>query len=132
MKMKELNPRIKCADGISLSVQANKYAYCSPRIDEVSKWNHYTLVEVGFITDADDKPLTPPDDWSQYSDGSFPSDVYGYIPTEMVEAFIAAHGGEISLENVKAHPRRGRKPEFKQERSRRWMQRLVRLLGFIC
>lgn len=98
--MKELNPRIKCADGVSLSVQANQYAYCSPRIDEVDEWNHYTLVEVGFITDAEEKPLTPPDDWRQYSDGSFPSDVYGYIPTEMVEAFIEAHGGEFSLENA--------------------------------
>jgi hypothetical protein len=106
MKMKELNPRIKCADGISLSVQANKYAYCSPRIDEVDEWNLYTLVEVGFITDADEKPMTPPDDWRRYSDGSFPSDRYGYIPTGMVEAFIADHGDEIPPVNAEVSDRR--------------------------
>jgi len=96
--MKKLNPRIYCADGASLSVQANQYAYCSPRIDELDEWNHYGLVEVGFITDADEKPLTPPDDWRKYSDGSFPSDVYGYIPTSMVEAFIADHGGIVEAQ----------------------------------
>ena len=57
---------------------------------------HYTLAEVGFITDFENKPLTPPDDWQQYSDGEFPSDVYGYVPTEIVEKFIAIHGGEIT------------------------------------
>jgi hypothetical protein len=103
MKMKELNPRIKCADGISLSIQANKCAYCSPRIDDVDKWNHYALVEVGFITDVDGKPLTPPDEWKRYSGDRFPSNVYGYVPTEMVESFIADHGGEISLENTTSH-----------------------------
>jgi hypothetical protein len=100
LKIKKLNPRIKCADGVSLSVQANQYAYCSPRIDEVDEWNHYSKVEVGFVTDSDDKPLTPPDEWREYSDGSFPSDVYGYVPTGMVEAFIEAHGGAVFLENA--------------------------------
>ena len=99
--MKELNPRIKCVDGVSLSVQANQYVYCSPRVDEIDTWNQYTCVEVGYITDANDTPLTPPDDWREYSDGSFPSDVYGYIPTKMVEAFIETHGGEISLPDAK-------------------------------
>lgn len=94
--MKTLNPRIICADGVSLSVQANEYAYCSPRINGLNKWNEYVSVEVGFITDSNNNPFTPPDEWRQYSDGSFPSDVYGYISTEMVEDFIKSHGGAIS------------------------------------
>lgn len=94
--MKPLNPRIYCADGVSLSVQANQYAYCSPRIDDLPKWQDYLKVEVGFITDADKAPLTPPETWSPYSDGEFPSDVYGYIPVELVESFIESHGGATS------------------------------------
>lgn len=91
--MKELNRRIKCADGVSLSVQANQYAYCSPRIDDLPEWNDYSSVEVGYIYDSEDKPLTPSLDWLEYSDGSFPSDVYGYVPTILVEEFIKSHGG---------------------------------------
>jgi hypothetical protein len=94
--MKTRNPRIICADGVSLSVQANEYAYCSPRINGLDKWSHYIKVEVGFITDSNNIPFTPPDSWRVYSDGSFPSDVYGYIPKEMVEDFIKSHGGAVS------------------------------------
>jgi len=91
VEMLPIKPRIKCVDGVSLSVQADKYKYCSPRTDEGP---HYA-VEVGFIYDADDKPMAPPDTWREYSDGEFPSDVYGYVPAEMVEAFIESHGGQL-------------------------------------
>lgn len=102
--MKELNPRITCADGISLSVQANQYAYCSPRIDEIDHWCFYTAVEVGFIEDKDGNQFTPPDDWEQYGEYGLPSDVYGYIPTQMVEKFINDHGGNILVANSKCPP----------------------------
>jgi hypothetical protein len=91
--MKPLYPRIFLADGISLSVQGSQYAYCSPRIDGIKSVWDYFLVEVGFITDSDERTFTPPDDWRQYSDGPFPSDVYGYVPAWMVEKFIKDHGG---------------------------------------
>lgn len=103
MKIKELNPRIHCADGVSLSVQGNQYAYCSPQIDDVPTWQDYTLVEVGYITDANEKPLAPPDTWREYGEvayGQFPSRVYGYVPTEMVEQFIEDHGGQVSLDKT--------------------------------
>ena len=38
------NKRIKCADGFSMSVQANSGAYCSPRSDNAAS---YDEVEVG-------------------------------------------------------------------------------------
>ena len=91
--MKELNPRIKCTNGISLSVQANQYTYCSPRIDELPTWNDYDLVEVGFITDDNGEEIAPPESWRQYAGDGFPSDVYGYVPTSMVEKFIEDNGG---------------------------------------
>lgn len=97
MKLKELNPRITCVDGTSLSVQANQFVYCSPRIDEVNEWKHYDSVEVGYIRDAEGGSLAPDISWSHYSDGTFPSSVYGYVPVGMVKAFIASHGGEINL-----------------------------------
>lgn len=93
MKITPYNPRITCADGVSLSVQASKFHYCSPRTDEGNHWTDYFNVEVGFITDADGLEFTPPASWSEYADGDFPSKVYGYVPTDMVEAFIEEHGG---------------------------------------
>ena len=93
--MKDLNPRIHLADGASLSVQANQYAYCSPRIDGLPKWQDYRQVEVGFIYSKGEEQMTPPESWKNYSDGSFPSTVYGYVPVSLVEAFIAEHGGAI-------------------------------------
>lgn len=122
MKIKELNPRIYCADGVSLSVQGNQYAYCSPRIDDVPTWQAYTLVEVGYITDANEKSMAPPDTWREYGDGEFPSSVYGYVPTGMVEQFIEDHGGEVSLgdkqdERVTFVDRRNEDYEIKPDRA---------------
>ena len=93
MNITPYNPRITCADGVSLSVQASKFHYCSPRTDDPNHWTDYFDVEVGFIRDADGNAFTPPANWSEYADGAFPSDVYGYVPTEMVKAFIEEHGG---------------------------------------
>lgn len=82
--MKEINPRITCNDDTSLSVQASQYAYCTPRYDV----GPYSEVEVGFIKGTD-----APESFRPYTDGKFPSDVYGYVPIDVVLAFIAEHGG---------------------------------------
>ena len=105
--MNNFRPRVKCADGVSLSVQSHSGAYCDPRNEEFPSWKDYILVEVGFIMDAEDKPFTPPEEWRKYADGDFPNNVYAYVPTEIVEAFIESHGGEIletisDLEVIKA------------------------------
>ena len=87
--MRQLNKRIKCGDGHSLSVQANSSAYCTPR-DDSGTWTHY---EVGFIYDANGNQVSPPDSWKEYADGEFPSDVYGYVPAELIVKFIVEHAG---------------------------------------
>ena len=87
--MKQPNPRIECVDGTTLSVQASQYCYCEPRDDD----GPYVRKEVGFICGADGAPLTPPSSWADFADGEFPSDVYGYVPVEMIEEFIVEHGG---------------------------------------
>ena len=94
--VKAVNPRIVCTDGVSLSVQAGVFLYSTPREDT----GPYIELEVGFIRAAGQNPnngkvFTPPDTWRAYTaDGDeFPTDVYGYIPIELVEEFIEEHGG---------------------------------------
>ena len=85
-----IKPRTICSDGVSLSIQASSTHYCTPR----SEWGPYLAMEVGYIQDANGDPLTPPETWMDYTDGpAFPNDVYGYVPIEMIESFIAEHGG---------------------------------------
>ena len=55
----KVRPRIVCADGISLSVQAGKYLYSTPRLDEM---NHYVCVEVGY------PDIEPPNTWREYAE----------------------------------------------------------------
>lgn len=84
--------RIKCADGFSVSVQAGRTLYCTPREDG-ARW---TSVEVGFPTDR------LPASFAEYADN--PSDplndlnlnsVWGYVPIEMVVDLLNSHGGEV-------------------------------------
>lgn len=78
-KTRPLNPRIVCRDGESFSVQANRFAYCTPRADE----GPYTHVEVGFPT-CDMGP-----EWEEYNDG----DIFAWVPVELVQEVIDEHGG---------------------------------------
>lgn len=84
-------PRVVCADGVSLSVQGHWGAYSRPRDDFAESYSH---VEVGCIEDASGKSMPPPETWREWSGGDFPSSVYGYVPVDVVEAFINAHGGK--------------------------------------
>ena len=79
-----LAKRIVCEDGFSLSVQAMRFAYCSPRTN-MGPWYE---VEVGF-------PSGVPTEILSYAEQpECPTQtVYGYVPIEFVESLIAAHGG---------------------------------------
>jgi len=84
-------PRVECKDGTTLSVQASETHYCSPRENNPG-W--YNTVEVGFPS------IAPPETWEEYFDGDWENgdrtaSVYGYIPVDLVEAFIVEHGGCI-------------------------------------
>lgn len=79
---------VYCNDGVlSMSVQASRLHYSTPRTDE----GPYTHVEVGFPS------VKPPQSWAEYCDGDFetkPCDtVYAYVPLELVAEFIELHGG---------------------------------------
>ena len=77
-------PRIVCADGFSLSVQANKGAYSSPR-NEIGPW---TEAEIGF-------PSARVEEIMPYcEDAENPTDtVYAYVPVPLIEKLIESHGG---------------------------------------
>lgn len=79
-----ITPRIECADGFSLSVQANSGAYCSPR-SNMGPWRE---VEVGF-------PSAPPEYiMERAEDPDTPTEtVYSYVPVYLVEQLIHLHGG---------------------------------------
>ena len=80
---------VQCADGFSVSVQANEGGYCSPR----SNSGPYTEVECGFPSSYDFH-------LSQYAeDPENPTGtVYGWVPAHVVRMCIAAHGGMIEGE----------------------------------
>ena len=83
-----LNQPVVCVDGFRMSVQANRAAYCTPRMDKAS---YYESVEVGFPSEME--PLL-----MQYAEeperptGS----VYAYVPATVVTLIIAKHGGMVS------------------------------------
>ena len=87
--MKKKYDLIKCADGFTMSVQASRGNYCSPRNDS----GPYDSVEVGFPSSFDVY-------LHQYAeDPDKPTDtVYGWVPADTVIMCIDAHGGMVSGE----------------------------------
>ncbi len=83
----ELNEKVVCADGFSMSVQANQFAYCHPRIDGAES---YSEVEVGFPSAKESSLMK----WVESPDR--PTDtVYAYVPSEVVRSVIEKHGGIV-------------------------------------
>lgn len=81
-------PRVHCADGFHMSVQAHYGAYSSPREDHS---HFYDAAEIGFPSAREDRIMP-------YIDGgdSEPTKtVYGYVPFDVIDAVIAAHGGIV-------------------------------------
>lgn len=85
MELKPNYAEVVCADGVTLSVQASRHHYCTPRNDE----GPYTTVEVGFPS------VRPPVSWKPYcEDWKDPTNtVYGCVPVALVAHFVKRHGG---------------------------------------
>ena len=77
-------PRIECADGFTMSVQADEFTYCSPR-DSVGPW---TAVEIGFPSERVEKLM----EWAEDDDKPTET-VYGWVPLEVVAEVVEDHGG---------------------------------------
>ena len=80
--------RIVCVDGFSMSVQASRFNYCEPRIDDAHK---YTEVEVGFPSNYESLLASYAEDKEDYT-----GTVYGYVPAQVVVDVCAKHGGVVS------------------------------------
>lgn len=80
-------PRIICADGFNMSVQAGAALYCSPR-DSDGPW--YS-VEVGFPSGRAEV-LMP---FAEEADRPTKT-VYGWVPLSIVAQVVADHGGFAS------------------------------------
>ena len=81
---------ITCADGFTMSVQANSTAYCDPRSNEAVRYNK---VEIGFPNDVEPMILDYAEDVTRPTET-----VYGYVPVGIVTSVIAKHGGMVEGE----------------------------------
>ena len=81
----QMCPALICNDGYSISVQANRGAYCKPRHDGSDV---YWEFELGFPSEADDlitHRAENPDDPTET--------VYAYVEAEIVNQLLDKHGG---------------------------------------
>ena len=92
-----LHPLVVCADGFTMSVQANGGAYCSPRVENAER---YDAVEIGFPSESEDLIL-------KYMEGGYSEDeeepdptqsVYPFVPVSVVSLVLAKHGGMVGGE----------------------------------
>lgn len=99
--------RFICNDGFSISIQANEYAYCRPRQNNLSSYHKY---ELGFPSDADELIFDYAEDESDLT-----GTVYGYVPHAIVLKLIEKHGGPCKTMNItlaKHKKRKGSKDEI--------------------
>lgn len=84
----QLFPRMACADGFEMSVQAGSTHYCDPRYDGERE---YYAFEVGYPSEADDLLAPYAEDRERLTET-----VYGYVPAEVIDSVIAKHGGLVT------------------------------------
>ena len=85
--MRNFNPRIGCADGFSISVQAFDSSYCIPRQNE----GPHTHMEGGFPS------VEPSQQLAAYAENrdDLCETVYPYVPREVFEREFESHGGIV-------------------------------------
>ena len=82
--MLKRRPRIVCADGFDVSIQASQHHYCTPRVDD----GPYSKVEIGY-------PSEEVPEWMEWAETpESPLDtVYGWVPVEIIDEVLRNHGG---------------------------------------
>lgn len=82
--MNVTRPRVLCTDGFTVSVQAGYGIYSTPNCDA----DAYTHVEIGYPSQKEAALLG-------YAENRiWPTDtVYAYVPAELVDKVLDAHGG---------------------------------------
>lgn len=88
-------PRVHCADGFNVSIQASSTHYCSPREDR----GPWYMVELGYPS----APMPTLVQWAKVLGGddataeTMTDGVWGYVPVAAVVAVLAAHGGLVAV-----------------------------------
>ena len=86
--LQQVRPRIVCADGFEMSVQAGSHWYCYPRAN--LRDGNYSEVEVGYPSDIE--PLI-----MSYAEGGgktgYTENVYAYVPVDLIDEVLEKHGG---------------------------------------
>ena len=93
-KFYEPRPKVVCADGFEVSIQANRFAYCRPREDGLRRYSQW---ELGFPTD---KPTDEVMEHVEEEDDPT-NTVYGHVPTEKIIRLLSEHGGILALSEVR-------------------------------
>lgn len=81
--MNVIRPRVKCADGYTVSVQAGYGSYSFPREDA----DFYEKVELGYPSEMDVE-------FEPYFDGS----ICAFVPVTVVDAVLKNHGGIVGAD----------------------------------
>lgn len=83
-KLNVCRPRVRCADGFTVSVQAGDGIYSIPREDA----DCYTHVELGYPSEREDL-------WIDYAENSKApkNTVYACVPVNVVDKALERHGG---------------------------------------
>jgi hypothetical protein len=82
-----LNSKIECVDGFTMSVQASERSYCEPR-DDIGP---YVSAEVGFPSSYDFYIQEYAEDPNNPTET-----VYGWVPAHIIRMCIDAHGGMVA------------------------------------
>lgn len=85
----DIRPRVECADGFSISIQASELHYCEPRTSEEN--TEYEKVELAYPSKKEEMLLS----YAEDEDDPINS-VYGYVPVELVDKILRKHGDIIS------------------------------------
>lgn len=85
--MSNYNPRIVCADGFTISVQARSSSYCTPQTSE----GPHTHMEGGFPN------IEPSQQLAVYAENrdDLCGTVYPYVPRKVFERELELHGGIV-------------------------------------
>lgn len=76
-------------DGTSVSIQASKFHYCEPR-EDFDTYHKYTEFELGFPNCVIEEIMPYVEDEDNPT-----STVYGYVPSEVIDAFVRRCGGVV-------------------------------------
>lgn len=81
-------PRVKCADGYTVSVQAGWGMYSTPREDA----DGYKAVELGFPSALDPEIAA----YAEVPDTT--DTVFAFVPVELVDKLLEKHGGIVGAD----------------------------------